>query len=167
MNIFKLLGNQGPTILFFESLYLLYEKSNYIMYYVGGYIINFILNILLKFIIQEPRPFINTKLIKLSKKKSTFFVNKDGSLYSIYGMPSGHAQAVMFSLVFIYFVLINDKNQKYYLTSYVIISLLTFYERVKTNVHTKKQVFVGAICGVIIAYICINYANVLDKTILN
>lgn len=161
MNIVKLLGNQGPNVLLVLSLYLLFNNSNYLLYYISGYVINFIINTLLKLIIQEPRPFINSQLIELAKQNSTFFIDKEGTSYSIYGMPSGHAQSVMFSLVFIYFVLNDNKNKEYYLAIYILISLFTFYERVETDVHSIEQVVIGAICGVLVGYFFIKYTNFL------
>ena len=62
-------------------------------------------------------------------------------------MPSGHAQSAFFSTVFIYLALKDIKTSILYL----IISLLTMYQRVLFKSHTVLQVFAGAIVGILFA----------------
>jgi membrane-associated phospholipid phosphatase len=62
-------------------------------------------------------------------------------------MPSGHAQSVFFSTVFIYLALKDIKITVLYL----IISLLTMYQRVLFNSHTVLQVLAGALVGILFA----------------
>ena len=60
-------------------------------------------------------------------------------------MPSGHAQQTAYSLMFIYLCLKNKSIFTYYL----IITLITFYQRYKYRNHTILQIIVGAIVGIL------------------
>jgi membrane-associated phospholipid phosphatase len=63
-------------------------------------------------------------------------------------MPSGHAQSVFFSTIFIYLAL----KQKNILFLYIIISFIVCYQRVYYEYHTLSQVIVGSIVGSSFAY---------------
>jgi membrane-associated phospholipid phosphatase len=88
-NIIDIIGISGPLILFIISVIYLW-KQKYIYGYLLFYIINSFINNLLKISIKEPRPTnnINEKYTEIHK----------------YGMPSYHAQSVVFSLVYLYLV---------------------------------------------------------------
>ena len=148
MDILHELGSYGPIILVVLSWYLLWEQKNMFFYFNTGLIVNSILNIILKGLIQEPRPMFDSKKIKLatSHAKSYFFQN--GIPFDIYGMPSGHAQAVFFMTTFIHLAL-NHTNITYL---YVFFSLLIAYQRVLFEYHTIAQVMVGSIVGSSFAY---------------
>ncbi len=138
------IGSYGPLLLFFQSSYFLQKKSNYMIYYITGFFIDGLANILLKGIIKQPRPFIDTDTHNLALTHLRRFMFKDGILFDIYGMPSGHAQSVMFSTTFIYLVL----KDKFIAGLYLFISLITFYQRIQNNMHTFSQVLVGAFVGI-------------------
>ena len=64
-------------------------------------------------------------------------------------MPSGHAQSVSFSTIFIYLSLHNI-----YLTSiFIIISFIAIFQRVYLNFHTLEQVIVGILVGSFLSYL--------------
>jgi membrane-associated phospholipid phosphatase len=65
-----------------------------------------------------------------------------------YGMPSGHTQLVFYSTIFTYFALKNIKL----ITFYLIISLLTLYQRVKSQQHFFSQTIFGALVGSLLGY---------------
>jgi membrane-associated phospholipid phosphatase len=141
--LFYYLGNLGPLILLFFSLFLLWNKHNLFFYYLVGIFVNAILNLIIKGILQQPRPSEDPKLFNLALKHGKRFMFKDYIPHDIFGMPSGHAQSVFFSTVFIYFSL--QKSNILYI--YLLISLITVIQRVVYNYHTILQVVVGAIVG--------------------
>jgi membrane-associated phospholipid phosphatase len=138
-------GKTGPFILFLSSLYLLWKKSNSFYYYVCGIFLSEILNLVLKGIIKEPRPSEDPKLFNIALKHSIRFKFANGYPHDIFGMPSGHAQSAFFSTIFIYLTLKDVKISFLYL----IVSLLTMYQRVIFNEHTVLQVFAGALVGIL------------------
>jgi len=137
-------GNLGPVITFGTSLYLLRDKGKLLYYYVVGLFANIIINILLKITIQEPRPGIDVDTFKLVSKRPLF---KHG-IPDIFGMPSGHAQSIVFSTVYVFLSL----KQGNVLLFYVLASLLTMWQRVECNYHTVLQVVVGSAVGCAFAY---------------
>lgn len=131
------IGYFGPQILCVFSVILLFKKWNSLSLYLVGYITNILLTYLLKGIIQEPRPTEDKKILELALRRG----KRIG--YDKYGCPSGHASSVIYSTTFVYLVLQNPKV----LGIYLLVSLLTMYQRVKYKNHTVHQVIVGAIVG--------------------
>jgi len=144
-----LLGYYGPYLLFLSSLFLLYNKTNYLIVYIFGFILDSLLNFLIKGIVKQPRPKGDYDLFKPNEKHSAR-ISTD-----IYGMPSGHSQHALYSTVFIHLVL---KNTNITLV-YILISLLTLYQRVKYRNHYIIQVIVGGVIGACLAYYMYKYAD--------
>jgi len=142
-----LIGTSGPFVLFIYSLYLLWHKSNLLYYYICGFFLNKILNLVLKGLIKEPRPSEDAKLFNVALKHSIRFKFVNGYPHDIFGMPSRHAESAFFSTAFIYLALKDIKITVLYL----IISLLTMYQRVLFNRHTVLQVLAGALVGILFA----------------
>ena len=138
-------GKTGPTVLFFYSLLLLWNKNTLFYYYLYGFFLNVILNFILKGLIKEPRPNEDPKLFNIALKHSIRFKFINGYPYDIFGMPSGHAQSAFFSTIFIYLALKDIKISVIYL----IISLLTMYQRVLFKDHTVLQILAGSIVGIL------------------
>ena len=124
--LFNKFGGYGPLILYFLSTYLLWDKDNLFFYYNVGIFVNLVLNLILKGLIQEPRPSEDPKTFRLALSHGKRFLFKDGIPHDIFGMPSGHAQSVIFSTVFIYLALKNTKILLFYLT----ISVFTMFHRI-------------------------------------
>ena len=143
MNLFYEIGRYGPVILFFLSLYLLWNKSNLLFYYTVGIFLNCVLNLVLKGIFQQPRPSEDYKKFELALKNGKRFIFKNGVPFDIFGMPSGHTQSVLYSTVFIYLSL-KKLNILYF---YIFISLITMMQRISHNYHTFFQVIIGAFIG--------------------
>jgi len=141
-HIISSIGFISPFILVINSIYLLWNKHNLIVYYLIGLFFNSLLNYILKGIIKQPRPLENEKLINLALNNGRLFP------YEIYGMPSGHAQASLYSTIFIWLVFKN----KNILILYLLLTLLTMYNRINTKSHSIIQVIVGAIVGSIMGY---------------
>jgi membrane-associated phospholipid phosphatase len=72
-----------------------------------------------------------------------------------YGMPSAHAQSVLYSTIFFYLA----KGDVAWLLSGLGIGILTIYQRWSYRRHTIAQLFVGAVCGGVVAYIANLTAN--------
>jgi membrane-associated phospholipid phosphatase len=153
--LFNEFGNFGPVILFFFSIYLLWNHDNLFFYYVVGIFLNSILNLVLKGLLQQPRPSEDITKFNLALSNGKRFLFKYGIPYDIFGMPSGHSQSLLFSTVFIYLSI--KKNNILYI--YLIVSLLTMIQRVIYNYHTILQVFAGAIVGVTFGYFVLNLAK--------
>jgi membrane-associated phospholipid phosphatase len=151
MLIIDYIGVFGPIILSLLTLLLLYYKNYtyYSLLFIIGSILNIMLNIILKFIIKEPRPKEDTNLFNLKKLA--------GNRISLdkFGMPSGHAQEVFFNTVFVHLVLNDNRITLFYL----IISLITCYQRFKYNNHTIVQLLIGSIIGVFAGYLLYKIAK--------
>ena len=155
MNLFDDMGNYGPVFLIFLSMYILWNSHNLFFYYTVGIFVNAILNIILKAIIQQPRPSVDIDKFELLMKHGKRFLFKDGIPFDIFGMPSGHAQASLFSTIFI-FLSMRQNNLLYF---YLLFSLLIISQRVVFKYHTILQVIVGAIIGSLFAYFVYYLAN--------
>ena len=158
------IGKIGPVILLLLSVHLLWEKSKLLHYYLYGYLANTIINILLKLLIKEPRPSVDQNKFDLILNQS-----KNNSIYKklihfpMLGMPSGHAQSVIYSTVFIFLTL----KQNNLLALYLLISSITIYQRVSFNYHTLGQVIVGSIMGIILGHSAFYLATYKIKGKLN
>lgn len=152
--LFKLidyLGYYGPIILLLTSIFLLRNKNTFLVYYIFGYIINIIINMLLKYIIKNPRPDEDLSIFNASKTHGV------RNMFDKYGMPSGHIQNLLYSIVFIYYTILyktsSSSSNFYIISCYILITLNTCYQRVKYKNHTILQVIIGGICGSIIGYL--------------
>ena len=141
--LFNEIGIFGPVILYFLSIYLLWNSHNLFFYYNVGIFVNAILNLVLKGIIQQPRPSEDPKTFNLALTHGKRFLFKDGMPHDIFGMPSGHSQSSLFSTIFIY--LSFRKTNLLYVYSFI--SLLTMCQRVIYKYHTILQVIVGSLVG--------------------
>ena len=161
--ILNLIGKYSPFILITFTLYLLRNLNNLFFYYAIGVFMNIIINLLLKSIILQPRPSVDTQLFNLAVKNGKNLIFKNGIIpYDICGMPSGHTQTAFFSTVFIYLSLKN----KYITFIYLIISLITMYQRVINKKHTLVQVIVGSFVGALFAFIMFYFAKQNIKGII-
>ena len=135
--IIDYIGYYSPLILLVLSTLLLRNNCKYLKYFIYGYTGTNILNILLKLLIQQPRPTKDIKVLELAIK------NGQRIGFDKYGMPSGHAQICGFCLAFIMLVF----NEPYLTTAYLVIAIITMYQRYKYNNHTIMQLFVGFLLG--------------------
>ena len=155
MNLLNEIGGYGPLILIVLSVYLLWNKRNLLFYYIIGGFFNAILNLVLKGIFQQPRPSEDYDKFNLVLKNGQRFIFKNGIPFDVFGMPSGHAQSVLYSTAFIYLAL--QKTNILYI--YLFFSLLTIMQRVVYNHHTVFQVIVGAFVGILIGYLVFSLAE--------
>jgi membrane-associated phospholipid phosphatase len=103
----------------------------YLVTFILGGIFTIQLNRIIKPILKCPRPIIPTEY-------------KNDKIEE-YGMPSGHAQTIGFSLGFIYFMKISP----YLLIFFNFIGVFTMYFRYKSRKHSIAQLFAGYILGII------------------
>lgn len=142
------IGFFAPMILFTLSIILLWSHIKYLNVYFIFFIVNSLLNKVLKQFIQEPRP------VKLSEQiiyKN--YENTTGS--SIYGMPSAHAQSVTFSTIYTYLV---TKTEGVLICG-GFISILSLVQRYRFKRHSIKQLIVGSLLGVGVAFIGYNVST--------
>ena len=143
IELFNKFGMFAPIILYFCSIYLLWNSHNLFFYYNIGFFINALLNLIIKGIIQEPRPSEDPKTFHLALTHGRRFLFKDGIPHDIFGMPSGHTQSSFFSTMFIY---LSFRKQNL-LCAYLLVSFLTMIQRVTYKHHTLLQVIIGAVVG--------------------
>jgi len=111
-------------------------------------------NGMLKQICQQPRP-----------ANQINIVYHDSLTNPKLGMPSGHAQSVMFALTFLY---LYTKNPVLLIVG-AIMTLLTLIQRILYCKHTPLQVAVGSMLGILLGHIAFNVSNFvhIDNNILN
>ena len=149
--IFDYIGHYGPPILFLVTFYYLFDIHLYVFVFLFGSIINCWINMLLKEIFREPRP----------PNPLVFIDSNDLIGNNYYGLPSGHAQSVFFSLTFFYKVLHPVSNSTTMFIFYIMscITVITLYQRWKYKRHTIKQLIVGATIGCFFAWTLIFIAK--------
>ena len=141
------IGYQGPNTLLLLILIMLattsQAKNIYLYIYVIAWqITSHFFNIVIKNTLKHPRPDsdLNDNFKNLTPTIDNYF-----SIHKNFGMPSGHAQAVMSELTFIalYF-------QKPVLTTFVAMQTgLTLWQRYTTERHSIKQLVVGSAIGIV------------------
>ena len=139
------LGRYGRAISFSLASLSLYKtgQTGALGYYLIGSAIAIVLNVALKMIIKQPRP-------KYDKPDFPFVIENSESermKYDKYGMPSGHAQFMFYTLVFVAYAL---WGRRYYWHVVLILALLicnTLTQRVTNNNHSIAQIVVGSIVG--------------------
>jgi membrane-associated phospholipid phosphatase len=157
MKILHYIGFFGPQILLFASIILLRNKSTLLYIYLLGMFLNSIINYILKGIIREPRPSEDIHIFNMELNSSKINGRRLG--FDRFGMPSGHAQSVFFSLAFIYLALKNTKISIFYL----LIALNTLYQRVDYKNHSIAQVIIGSLVGSLLAFSFFKYAKHILK----
>lgn len=142
-------GNYGPTISFIYAILFLMVSRPYkdygnifLYYYVAGSAVSYAVNIVLKSLLKSPRP-------EGHPKSDT------------YGMPSGHAQAVSFTVMFLSYThqLTENSCSLFRPLLYIIFMAITVWQRVHYRHHTIAQVAVGCVMGVVMAWIIIGILN--------
>jgi len=131
------IGFFGPELVFIISFIKLLPQLKYLIGYLVFLVLNTGLNAFVKDIIKQPRPTNGRK-----------FLDEVLSGSHIYGMPSGHAQSVFFSMTYLYLT----KRSTYILILEGFIVALTLYQRWKYRRHTIEQLSAGAFLGGLIAY---------------
>ena len=146
-----LIGFYGPVIIGLINAFALWCRKMYLIAYVVFFALNSFLNGILKNLIQHPRP------------SSQIYLNDHDivpdSAPSKYGMPSGHAQSVGYSITYLYLVV----NKPIILYVSLFIGALTIYQRFKYRRHTNYQLLVGLVIGSIVAMVSYQVTRTLNQ----
>jgi membrane-associated phospholipid phosphatase len=142
------IGFFGPMILFTLTIIMLWGRLKYINIYLIFILFNTVLNNMLKNVIKSPRP----------GEPDEYMIYKTYEITSgneKYGMPSGHAQSVSFSTIYMYMVT-KSKNLLIFSS---FISALSLVQRYRFKRHSINQLFIGIIVGSSFAYISHNLST--------
>jgi membrane-associated phospholipid phosphatase len=103
----------------------------------------------LKKIIKQNRPYNSMK-----------FLNTEHFTKKVYGMPSGHSQNVVFSILYLFWT-----THKFvpWTAMCTVIGILMFIERWFYHNHTPFQLIMGGIIGAALAYIVVSLRDSLKK----
>lgn len=125
------MGKYAPIILFSISCMILFVRKYWIFLgsFIGATFLNSGLNLWLKSVIREPRP---------GYYKSSISGDK-------FGMPSGHAQCVAFSAMFMWLVLKSPS----WMCVFLAIGATTAINRVIHKYHTLSQLGAGYVIGAV------------------
>jgi len=154
-NLIFYVGEYMHSAIFFLGLFTL--RNNLLLYFLFfiGLCLSAILNLLLKQIIKIRRPIIDTHLFDICLKNKEDYVYRNNRRYHIYGMPSGHSQICGYTFAFLSLFL-----KDYYIGAfYLIITLITMYQRVKYKHHTILQVIIGVSIGCLLGFGMYYYAG--------
>jgi membrane-associated phospholipid phosphatase len=139
------MGFYGPFMLIFIVSWALRNQPKYMWVYLIAVFANNFINKWLKSLFLEDRP---KNPIPFSKYET--YKNIES-----YGMPSGHASAVGFSIIYLLLV----KSHSIWLPICIFIGILTMYQRVKYRRHTVEQVCMGAITGGVCGWVAYSLAT--------
>jgi membrane-associated phospholipid phosphatase len=150
---FSIIGRYGPVILFFSSLVALAGKEMTRRIYIAGFIVNILLNSVLKILIKQKRPNKDKSDSLLSSLMDTAPEAEKEKVKSVhrYGMPSGHAQTIAYSLGFVALTV----NNLYVISAFLLLTVTTCIQRVLWNRHYVDQVVVGCATGIAMAYLAV------------
>jgi len=145
------IGFYGPWIIAICVIVALWKRPVFVVLYVVFFWLNSLLNSLLKLLFREERPSNPILFSKLERYAGAHF----------YGMPSGHAESVGFSFLFL---LILEGWRSLWLYPIGMIMIVTCIQRWKYRRHTLEQIMAGLFFGGAFAWIVL---YVFDYRILH
>lgn len=107
------------------------------------------------------------ELVKKESRKIMDFIFALGyfsKIKQVYGMPSGHSQNIFFSITYLF---LTTKEFIYWVQLLLVLAALMFYERMSFHNHTFLQLFVGAITGIVFAYLVILLRDQIEINIMD
>lgn len=146
-NFTSVLGHFAPYILFIISLLLCLPQKALLLYVFIGFYMNRAINSSFKKFLKDERPSKNYTSYEWNGEKKVDIISDTWNGQE-YGMPSGHAQQTWFLTTFIYLALKNT----WITLLFLLITLNSCIQRVVDNNHSVKQVIVGSLFGIVIAY---------------
>jgi membrane-associated phospholipid phosphatase len=139
----------APLVLWIAATIHLWAKPHLFFMYQTGITLNMVLNVVLKLFFQQPRPSSDkyTQAFALAHAHKLY-----RSIYPIdqYGMPSGHAQNVVFTSVFL---LLTERRLTCFIWAVLGVAGICMVQRVVSHRHTELQVFLGSLVGAAMAWI--------------
>ncbi len=167
MNLIEKLGDQGIILiqLFFVYNYMMF-KNQYSIVMLTSIFISIFINFITKLYLIEYMKKYNHKLPILGnfcRPLDTQCKNLTGTGY---GMPSGHSQAIAFLAAFYYFYYhkYDDFSKPKFITL-ISIAIFIMATRYTSKMHSIQQIIIGALYGILIAFILskvIRYLDLLD-----
>jgi len=145
MIILDYIGHYGPIIVFLIAIYNIFYMKYYLWSFLILSVLNAKLNEIFKLYIREPRP----------KDQIAFIDHNNLNGAHLYGMPSGHAQGISFSIFYLY--LVKQSNPLLFLTFFI--GMITLYQRWKYHRHSIEQLTVGFTIGSILGYLAYYVTN--------
>jgi len=139
-------------VIFFITVFILYSHKTRVYLYLFGYAFTLVSNYFLKLLFTQPRPNQNEELFRIQLEHGKPI---DPSRY---GMPSGHAQILFYSLGF---VLLSYPIWDQSIWLYVFLVLIGCTQRVVFHLHTPAQVVVGAFFGLVGAFLVVRISSSL------
>ena len=153
--LFDWIGYNGPYILVLLCCILLVGRYNaFFIGYIIFSLLNKQLNEILKLFFKQSRP------------KGQIYTSIDHDKFKgsqFYGMPSGHAQSISFSIIFVYLI----TRSQYFLLFMGLIWGLTLYQRYKYKRHSIEQLALGSLVGGGVAFISYNITEQVIKKYYN
>jgi membrane-associated phospholipid phosphatase len=147
LSYIDLIGFYGPWIQGIINVTQLITQQYYLIGYLIFAYINVFTNKWLKLHYKEPRPSNKEESgipIKIEDPDIFGMPNAD-----IYGFPSGHAQQLVYSVFYLYFV----KRSPLLLFLGIFLTGLTVYQRWNFKRHSIKQLAYGSLIGALMGYI--------------
>jgi len=152
MSLFYYVGTFSPILIFFITLFTLRTHKTRRYLYLFGYALTLVSNYFLKLLFKQPRPNQNEELFRIQLEHGKRI---DPSRY---GMPSGHAQLLFYSLAFVLLSYSKWPNM-FWLYSFLV--LIGCIQRVVFHLHTPAQVVVGALFGVLSSFFVVRISSSL------
>ena len=128
-----MIGLLGPLINFVIAILNLWNQSPYLWSYLVFFTVEIFINKELKLLFKQERPSGGKNVLEIEKYEGA----------ERYGMPSLHAQSVIYSTIYLYLV----KKNMYWLFVELFISAITIYQRWNYRRHTIEQLAVGSLLG--------------------
>lgn len=136
--ILDTLGFYGPIIIAFMVVFVLWSRPKYLFLYIAFLFLNNEFNKILKLLFREKRPDNPIFFSEIEKYKGA----------QVFGMPSGHAASVGYSLAYLYIL----TGATYWVYTIGFIAALTCIQRWKYRRHTAEQIVIGLFFGMCVAY---------------
>jgi membrane-associated phospholipid phosphatase len=148
--ILAYIGFWGPLILMGLSICILSrlpfrQLGAYGIGQLGSSLVNYVA----KGLIRQPRPSSETVHYFTWDSFEDRFHKANRMGVQEYGMPSGHAQSVFFSLMFMHYAVKNDWLTFFYFC----IAIITAVQRIIYKNHSLEQVITGGIIGGCLGYL--------------
>jgi membrane-associated phospholipid phosphatase len=147
-DILDYIGFYGPLILVILNMIFMWKQKTYALVYFIAIIVNEYLNQLLKLVFKQSRPMNYNISENVGATKYMVGPHK-------YGMPSGHSQSVFFSMMYVWLV----TQSVWVLIAELFVCLLTVIQRWQYKKHTIEQLGVGAVIGMLFAYVTVSSVN--------
>jgi membrane-associated phospholipid phosphatase len=130
------------------TYFLYYQKFFWLWIYVLLYTINYFIVRILQKSLRDPRP-----------RDGKQFMKDEFHNSEAYGMPSGHTQTILFSLVYFFMV----TRSVPWLIMMCFIAVCTISQRLIYRKHTILQIIVGGILGSAYGYFTYLWINDYKK----